>query len=305
MNLDYIWIIYKSHNKIAKDEAILCAKALKAKGKKVLIFESNNKIKELLNTKEYEEKLPNLALVLGGDGTVLGAARNLAIHKVPILSFNVGGNLGFLTHDKKLLTNKSLWERIEGDHFAIQQRMMLQANVIVKSKDSEGTVKKDFWALNDFYFRSDRDEISPTCSLEVEIDGEAVDTYKGDGLIVSSPTGSTAYAMATGGPILHPGIEAIIVSAICPMSLSSRPIVVPPGSRIIIKPSGNITRKVKLWQDGVSSAILSPGDICSINKARHHAQMLILEQNPSYYRTLTQKLYWAGSLMNHSKSSYK
>ena len=122
-------------------------------------------------------------------------------------------------------------------------------------------------------------------------------------MILSSPTGSTAYAMATGGPILHPGIEAMIVSAICPMSLSSRPIVVPAGSIVIIKPIGNSSRRVKLWQDGVSSAELSPGDTCSIHKSRHHAQMVILEQNPSYYRTLTKKLHWAGSLVPQKESS--
>ncbi len=102
--------------------------------------------------------------------------------------------------------------------------------------------------------------------------------------------------MATGGPILHPGIEAIIVSAICPMSLASRPIVVPPGSRLILKPQGKINRRIKIWKDGVSSSLISPGEQCVIEKAKHKTQLIILEQKASYYKKLTQKLHWTGSL---------
>ena len=139
--------------------------------------------------------------------------------------------------------------------------------------------------------------------IELEIDGESVDIYRGDGIILSTPTGSTAYSMATGGPILHPGVEAIIVSAICPISLSSRPIVVPAGARLIIKPLGNKNHRVKIWQDGVGSALITEGEQCIIQKAQHHAQMLILNHSPSYYRTLSQKLHWAGSLANNKNGS--
>ena len=106
--------------------------------------------------------------------------------------------------------------------------------------------------------------------------------------------------MATGGPILHPGIEAIVVSPICPMSLSSRPIVVPAGSRLIIKPLGSKSRRVKIWQDGVGKSLIQEGEKCRIQKARHNALMILLEQSSSYYKTLTQKLHWAGNLVNGS-----
>ena len=162
--------------------------------------------------------------------------------------------------------------------------------------------QKQYWALNDFYIRAYRDEVSPTCTLELEIDGETVDHYRGDGLILSTPTGSTAYAMASGGPILHPGIEAIIVSPICPMSLSSRPVVVPATSRLVVKPIGSRTCRVKLWQDGAGAALLELGDSCVVERARQNARMVVLQQSPSYYRTLTQKLHWAGSL-DESKHS--
>ena len=147
-----------------------------------------------------------------------------------------------------------------------------------------------------------RDDVSPTCTLELEIDGEVVDHYRGDGLILATPTGSTGYSMAAGGPILHPGIDAIIVSPICPMSLSSRPVIVPPASRLVIGLLGENTRRVKLWKDGASGALLEPGQCCVVQRARHHALMVVLEQSPSYYRTLTHKLHWAGSLLNNQPS---
>jgi NAD+ kinase len=132
--------------------------------------------------------------------------------------------------------------------------------------------------------------------LELEIDGEVVDQYRGDGLIIATPTGSTGYAMAAGGPILHPGIEAIVVTPICPMSLSSRAVVVPPGSRLSVWPLGEASRRVKLWKDGAHATVLEPGDRCVLQRGRHPVLMLQLEQSPSYYSTLTHKLHWAGSL---------
>ncbi len=301
MKLDLIWIIYKSNSHSAREEAIQCSNYLKSLGINITSAESGLEVNPFPSLLQKANQLPSLAIILGGDGTTLGAARHLSIHKIPILSFNVGGNLGFLTHDRQLLRHESLWEKLEKDQFAIQRRMMLQGNLEVKSKNQHKKKEEDlFWALNDIYFRSYKDEISPTCSLELEIDGEAVDIYKGDGLIVSTPTGSTAYAMGTGGPILHPGVEAIVVSPICPMSLSSRPIVVPAGSTLKIKPIGNKSGRVKIWQDGVGRSLIHEGERCLIQKARHHALMILLEQSSSYYRTLTQKLHWAGSLVNTS-----
>ena len=161
---------------------------------------------------------------------------------------------------------------------------------------------KNLSALNDFYIRAYYEENSPTCTLELEIDGEVVDQYKGDGLIVSTPTGSTAYSMASGGPIIHPEIEAIIVSPICPMSLSSRPIIVPSSSKLVVKPLGDKTQRVKLWQDGTGGELIEPGELCTIKRASNNAQLMILQHSTSYYRTLTQKLHWAGSINRKTSS---
>ena len=314
MRLDLVWVIYRGDSEVSKYAALFCVEKLSKIGSKVISRISSASINPFPSLLNDTETLPDLAIVLGGDGTVLGAARELAIYKIPILSFNVGGHLGFLTHDYRLLKNKIFWERIQKDCFAIERRMMLEANleystnpnktINSKEKSSEEIPNRRItcWALNDFYFKAYRDEISPTCNLKLEIDDEEVNQFRGDGLICSTPTGSTGYSMATGGPILHPGIEAIVISAICPMSLSSRPIVVPPGSRLVIKPIGDGSRKVRLWKDGSSAGVIGLGDRCVIKRSTNYAMMVILEQSPSYYRTVAQKLHWANSFMKNESN---
>ena len=298
MTSNLIWILYRSDSDSAYKETLNCKKIIEGYGKKVLVSEisiEKNTINELISA---SEDLPEVAIVLGGDGTVLRAARYLSPKNIPILSFNVGGNLGFLTHDHHILKQKNLWERVSTNSFNIQKRMMLEATVFADKNDNESKLRKSFFALNDFYFRSCTDEITPTCSLELEIDGEAVDKYKGDGLIFSTPTGSTAYSMAAGGPIIHPSLDAIIVSSICPMSLASRPIVVPPESQLLVKPIRETKQKIKLWLDGSSGCQIDSNDTCLIRKSNHSTSIIILDENLSYYKTITQKLHWASSLNN-------
>ena len=313
MRLERIWIILRSGSLTAQRHGHRCAKDLRGQGVQVCVASSglvDNPFPGLLAT---ESALPDLALVLGGDGTVLGAARHLAPYGVPILSFNIGGNLGFLSHDRRLLTlsgsggAEDLWTRLREDRFALERRMMLECRVErgdgsilpadVEAGELSAVEEADHVALNDFYFRPSLEEISPTCLLELDIDGEVVDQYRGDGLIMATPTGSTGYAMAAGGPILHPGIEAIVVTPICPMSLSSRAVVVPARALLTVWPLGESNRRVKLWKDGAHATVLEPGDRALIQRSRHPALFLLLEQSPSYYRTLSRKLHWAGSLM--------
>ena len=300
MNLSRVWLIVRAGSQAAQREARRCAEDLRAIGAEVLIAASGSTTNPYPALLASEPHLPDLTVVLGGDGTVLGAARHLAAHRVPILSFNVGGHLGFLTHESRLLSlgdgPEALWPRLRAEQFALERRMMLEGHV----DRADGTVQRGadgpHPALNDLYLRPCLDDQSPTCVLELEIDGEVVDQYRGDGLILATPTGSTGYAMAAGGPILHPGIEAIVVSPICPMSLSSRTVVVPPGSRLSVWPLGESSRRVKLWSDGAHATTLEPGDRVVVQRSPHPALFVLLEQSPSYYRTLTHKLHWAGSL---------
>ena len=291
MRLERVWLIIRQDSQVARREAHLCLQELQEIGVKVTVAESGLSTNPFPGLLATETERPDLALVLGGDGTVLGAARHLAPLDVPILCFNVGGNLGFLTHDRRLLRD-TLWTRLREDHFALERRMMLAASI----DSGDGVMQGPHTALNDFYLRPCLDELSPTCQLELDIDGEVVDQYRGDGLIIATPTGSTGYSMAAGGPILHPGIEAMVINPICPMSLSSRAIVVPPRSRLTIWPLGESSRRVRLWKDGVQATVLEPGDRCVVQRSDCVALMVVLNQNPSYYSTLTHKLHWAGSL---------
>ena len=300
MLLERVWLITRSGSPAADRMACRCRDDLVAQGVAVVVAQSGlttNPFPGLLAT---EPAMPDLAIVLGGDGTVLGAARHLAPLGVPILSFNVGGRLGFLTHDPALLRLSgdadSLWQRLRDDHFALERRMMLQARVERADGVNDAAAELHL-ALNDIYLRPALDELSSTCVLELEIDGEVVDQYRGDGLIIATPTGSTGYAMAAGGPILHPGIEAIVVTPICPMSLSSRTVVVPPRARLSVWPLGETSRRVRLWKDGAAATELEPGDRAVVERSPHPALQVLLEHCPSYYRTLTHKLHWAGSLV--------
>ncbi|MFM7455090.1 MAG: NAD(+) kinase [Cyanobium sp.] len=298
MRLDTVWLIHRAASQAALRQARRCAESLRQQGVSVAVAMSGPSANPFPGLLADEGQAPDLAVVLGGDGTVLGAARHLAPLGVPLLSFNVGGHFGFLAQERKLLTQGAasdadpladLWQRLRDDRFALQRRMMLEARI----DDAEAV----HTALNDFYFRPGLEDEAPTCVLELEIDGEVVDQYRGDGLIVATPTGSTGYAMAAGGPILHPGLEGIVVNPICPMSLSSRAVVVPPRAQLSLWPLGESSRRVKLWQDGVQATTLEPGDRALLQRSSHAALLVTLEQCPSYYRTLTHKLHWAGSLV--------
>lgn len=308
MKLTSVWLICRDGTPLADRWGRLCAEQLSGFGVACQVARSGpncNPFPGLLTT-----GLPDLAVVLGGDGTVLSAARHLASYGVPLLAFNVGGHLGFLTHAPSLLQQgsrsgeDSVWQRIRDDHYAITRPMLLEAAVDYGDGTLDYGPPGDLHlALNDFYLRPSLDDHSPTCRLELAVDGEVVDQVQGDGLIVSTPTGSTGYTLASGGPIVHPGIDAIVVSPICPMSLSSRAVVLPPRARLAIWPLGEPSRLVKLWKDGAYAATLHPRQVCILQRAQRHAQMLILEQQPSYFKTLRHKLNWAGSLGNVPPSS--
>jgi NAD+ kinase len=308
VRLESVWFIHRADSQAALRQARRSADALRSQGVAVCVAMSGPHANPFPGLLADLGGPPDLAVVLGGDGTVLGAARHLAPLGVPILCFNVGGHFGFLTHERKLLSQGAaataspngfaepdLWQRLRDDRFALERRMMLEART-----DSSDSVHL---ALNDFYLRPGLDEVAPTCVLELEIDGEVVDQYRGDGLIIATATGSTGYSMAAGGPILHPGLEAIVVNPICPMSLSSRPVVVPPRAQLAVWPLGEASRRVRLWKDGAHATVLEPGDRCDVRRAEHQALLVQLDQSPSYYRTLTRKLHWAGSLTAAEPSS--
>lgn len=299
MKLDQVIVAYKSGDPLAKRSAERCAQVLEQRGTKVLLGPSG------AHDNPYPVFLASattpidLAVVLGGDGTALSAARNLAADGIPILAVNIGGHLGFLTEAPEDFDSDTVWDRLMEDRYAVQTRMMLQATVFEGHRDREPQSDR-FLALNEMCIKPAAADRMLTSVLEMEIDGEVVDQYQGDGLLVATPTGSTCYTVAANGPIIHPGMEAIVITPICPLSLSSRPIVLPPGCVVSIWPLVDQDLNTKLWMDGVLATAIWPGQRVDIRIADCEAKFIILRENYSYYRTLEEKLQWAGARVRHS-----
>lgn len=296
MRLNQIIVVHKAGDRQSKEWADRASRQLQQRGAKVLVGPSGPKDNPYPVFMASVTEPIDLAVVLGGDGTSLAAARHLAAAGVPILAVNVGGHLGFLTEPLELFRDtEAVWDRLERDEYAMQQRMMLQAQVFEGSKLHPEVVGDRYYALNEMCIKPASADRMITSLLEMEIDGDVVDQYHGDGLLVATPTGSTCYTVAANGPILHPGMEALVVTPICPLSLSSRPIVLPARSSVSIWPLEDHSLNTKLWMDGVLATSIWPGQRVQVTMADCQARFIILRDHYSFYQTLREKLAWAGA----------
>ena len=232
-------------------------------------------------TREALPSCTDLLIVLGGDGTLLSAARLTADYRVPILAVNLGG-LGFLTTVPQDEIYSILEELFEGKH-RVSERVMLDAEII-----RAGNVIRRQSALNDAVLN--KAALARIMDLELRVDGEYVTTYKSDGLIISTPTGSTAYSLAAGGPIVYPSVEAFVVSPICPHTLTNRPIVIPDSATIEIDFKAE-DDAVFLTLDGQIGIELFRGDHIRVRKAPNKL-MLVRPARKTYYQILRSKLKW-------------
>ncbi|MBD3880514.1 NAD(+) kinase [Phormidium tenue FACHB-886] len=303
MQLKQVIIIHKADDSLSRRYAVRCAQELEQRGCRVLMGPSGARDNPYPVFLASVHEPIDFALVLGGDGTTLAAARHLSPDGIPILAVNVGGHLGFLTEPADVLKNsEQVWDRLATDRFAIQRRMMLQATTFEGNRTNQEPMSDRYLALNEMCIKPASADRMITSFLEMEIDGEVVDQYQGDGLLVATPTGSTCYTLAAGGPILHPGMNAIVVTPICPLSLSSRPIVLPPGSVVSIWPLADRDLNTKLWMDGVLATAIWPGQRVDIRMADRPADFILLRENYSYYQTLREKLQWAGALVHYNNN---
>jgi len=303
VQLKHVIISHKAGDTFSQKWAEKCARQLEARGCKVLMGPSGPKDNPFPVFLASATQPIDLALVLGGDGTALAAARHLSADHIPILAVNVGGHLGFLTESSEELNDSEhVWDRLIEDRFAVQTRMMVQATVFEGHRTNLEPVSDRYLALNEMCVKPASADRMITSILEMEIDGEVVDQYQGDGLIVATPTGSTSYTVAANGPIVHPGMEALIVTPICPLSLSSRSIVLPPGSVVSIWPLADNDLSTKLWTDGVLATSIWPGQRVDVRTADYQAKFIILRENYSYYQTLREKLQWAGARIRYSNN---
>ena len=305
MQLKQVIIAYKAGDLNSQKWAETCAGQLEQRDCHVLLGPSGPKDNPYPVFLASSTQRIDLAVVLGGDGTALTAARELSEEEIPILAVNVGGHLGFLTESLDVFRDtEKVWERLQADRFAVQRRMMLQARLFEGDRSHLEPASDRFLALNEMCVKPATTDRMLTSILELEIDGEVVDQYQGDGLLVATPTGSTCYTVSANGPIVHMGMEAIAVTPICPLSLSSRPIVLPPGSIVSIWPLADRDLNTKLWMDGLIATSIWPGQRVDVRTAECQSEFIILREDYSYYQTLREKLNWAGARI-HYKNNHR
>jgi len=241
---------------------------------------------------EEETTIPetvDLVVVLGGDGTLLGAARKVGHYGLPILGINLGG-LGFLTEIPVDMLYQDMEKVINGE-ISIEPRLMLQASVL-----RNGEEKCRFTVLNDVVIN--KGALARIIDLRVSVDNHFLTTFRADGLIVSTPTGSTGYNLSAGGPILYPDLEALILTPICPFTLTHRPIIVPDTSVIDVQ-MGENSEEVILTFDGQVGFDLVDNDRVIISKSEKKLK-LIKSPDQDYYDILRTKLKWGEQAYNRT-----
>ncbi|HEV2494647.1 MAG TPA: NAD(+)/NADH kinase [Terriglobia bacterium] len=223
----------------------------------------------------------DLIVVLGGDGTLLATARALNGKPVPLLAVNLGG-LGFLT----VITTDELYPTLEraiaGD-LRTEQRVQIEAQIV-----HDGRVVAEYLALNDVVLN--KGAIARVLDFDVWVDKSFISTYKADGLIVSTPTGSTAYSLAAGGPVVAPSVAAFIMTPICAHTLTNRPIVLPDSVTVEVAVKSQ-REQVYLTVDGQEGVSLHSEDTVRIKRAASHV-VLIQPPHKNYFEILRQKLKW-------------
>jgi NAD+ kinase len=219
-------------------------------------------------------------IVLGGDGTLLSMARAVGDLGVPMLGVNLGG-LGFLTATTLDEMLPALEAMLAGD-MAVEERMVLAARLV-----RAGQVTGEYIALNDVVIT--KSAMSRIIDLAVSVDGRHATAYRADGLIISTPTGSTAYNLSAGGPILFPTMDAVVLTPIAPHTLSNRPIVLPGTQRIDV--TLRVDQEVMLTMDGQVGVPLRERDVVEVHKARARIRLMRFETK-DFFSVLRTKLKW-------------
>ena len=231
-----------------------------------------------MNKYRFQDKL-DLLIVVGGDGTLLGVARDInGKYDVPILGVNIG-NLGFLSSIEIQDFSEAL-KKIKNGQYIIQNRILLECTMLNQDDNDKGK------ALNDVVIA--RGTLSRMAKFEVFIDNKLYYRFKGDGLIVSTPTGSTGYSFSAGGPFIYPDVDVIILTPICPHTRGMQPIVLKSSSEILIK-AENYNGEIYLTFDGQEAKQINDNTSIIIKKAKQIAKILLFD-NYDYFNVLRQKI---------------
>lgn len=222
-------------------------------------------------------------LTLGGDGTLLRGARTLNGAKTPILGVNLG-RVGFLTTTTSQTFEWALDALVRGA-YATESRLTLEPSIV----DRQGKSRTEPIVLNDVVVH--KGGVARVIRLRMSVDGEEVGQYSADGIIVSTPTGSTAYSLSAGGPIVVPGVDAIVVTAICPHTLAVRPLVVPSHSQVTVEPIPPWTEEVLVSFDGQAGTTMQQGDRLMIRRADR--PVILVRLGPEgFFARMRKKLNW-------------
>ena len=228
----------------------------------------------------------DLGIILGGDGTLLHVAETAARYVVPVIGINLG-NLGFLTELTETETMPAL-RAIIGGAVTMELRSMLKARLLREGEPSDYR-----YALNDVVIS--KNAADRLLYLFTKADNDYITTYKADGLILSTPTGSTAYSLSAGGPLVHPGLKTILVTPICPFMLSSRPIILPADKTVSSElQADDASAAADIIIDGQKGWEMKPGDILEVAQAEHPLH-LIVSTEKDYFAILRNKLKWGSN----------
>lgn len=279
-------IVGNTHDSRVVESLLILATHLQVRGRRVLIDAATEVDYRGVNVEQLPETelsgVADLMIAVGGDGSMLHAARLAAPRGIPVLSIN-RGRLGFLADISPAELTTRVDEILAG-RFVTDRRAMLQASL---SSDDASIRRCN--ALNDVVLQ--KWQTGRILDFETWIDGRYVNTHGGDGLVIATATGSTAYALSCGGPIMYPGLDAVVLAPICPHTLSDRPIVVSSTSTIEVRLLERPDTNAQVTCDGVSLGALSPGDRLIVSPAQGNVTLLHPEDH-DYYRILRSKLRW-------------
>ncbi len=288
MSIRTIGIISKPKKEEIRQVVPPLIRWLEERNVKALIDQETGSMLDMANQSISRNELSSqvdMILVLGGDGTLLAAARVIGKKKIPILAINLGA-LGFLT-GTALEEMYTALEDVLAGKAKRQRRAQMLADVI-----RAGETISHFRALNDVVLN--KAAIARSLDFDVSIDGGYVASYRADGLIFSTPTGSTAYSLAAGGPVVEPSVDALLITPICAHTLSNRPLVVP--DSVTIEATIKTPREsVFLTVDGQVGVALRTDDTVRVSRSEYSVE-LIVPSRQTYFDVLRQKLKWGGKV---------
>ena len=232
---------------------------------------------------DFVLKESDIILSIGGDGTIISSIRKCLEYKKPILGIHIGG-LGFLAECNKDNYKDKILSIEKGDYY-IEDRMLLNVEILDKEIDCN--------IINELVI--DRRESARTIKTNLSISNKFVNTYESDGIIFSTPTGSTAYSLSAGGPIVYPDMEIIIITPICPHTLSMRPVIIPSDEVLEVTFENSRSKELSLTIDGQVQEVISSKTRLLVRKSNRSAYLVKFKES-DYFKTLRNKMAWKGNM---------